>query len=104
MIIAGVTSVRKSDSLMTVTFRNLPSDLNRSTAPFAFCNPKWQAATVGMAMNCACASLTAQGEWLDPEKVTQIASDLLRVAAWLEAGNLLPKRAAASDQDGGGVR
>jgi hypothetical protein len=28
-------------------------------------------------------------------------SDLLRVAAWLEAGNLLPKRAAASDNDGG---
>lgn len=48
-------------------------------------------ATVGMAINCACANLTARGEFLDAEAVTQIASDLLRVAAWLEAGNLLPK-------------
>lgn len=48
-------------------------------------------ATVGMAINCACGNLTARGEFLDAEAVTQIASDLLRVAAWLEAGNLLPK-------------
>jgi len=58
-------------------------------------------ATVGMAINCACANLTARGEYLDGEAVTAIASDLLRVAAWLEAGNLLPKRVAVSDNDGG---
>ncbi len=54
-------------------------------------------ATVGMAINCACANLTARGEFLDPEAVTQIASDLLRVAAWLEAGNLLPKQGGGSE-------
>ena len=57
-------------------------------------------ATVGMAINCACANLTARGEFLEPGEVTQIASELLRVAAWLEAGHTLPKRAAASDNDG----
>lgn len=71
----------------------------RAAAPAAKSTP--HGATVGMAINCACANLTARGEFLDGEAVTQIASDLLRVAAWLEAGNLLPKRAAACDNDGG---
>ena len=44
------------------------------------------------AINCACANLTARGEDMDGKAVAQIASDLLRVAAWLEAGNLMPVR------------
>lgn len=57
-------------------------------------------ATVGMAINCACANLTARGEMLEPHEVACIASDLLRVAAWLEAGNLEPKR-AEREREGG---
>jgi len=54
-------------------------------------------ARVGMALNNACANLTARGEALDPLAVTQMASDLLRIAEWLEAGNLMPKTVARAD-------
>lgn len=45
---------------------------------------------VGMAMNLACANLTARNLPLEPMAVMEITSDLLRVAEWFEAGNLLP--------------
>lgn len=45
---------------------------------------------VGMAMNLACANLTALGKPLNPEDVMDITSDLLRIAEWFEAGNLRP--------------
>lgn len=51
--------------------------------------------TVGMAINNACQSLTAQGLTLEPKRITEIASDILRVAKWLEAGNLIPKAPAS---------
>jgi hypothetical protein len=63
-----------------------PSQSQHAQQPF-----KPFGATVGMAINCACANLTARGEFLDPHEVTQIASDLLRCARWLEDGNLLAK-------------
>jgi hypothetical protein len=45
-------------------------------------------ATVGMAINQACANLTARGEDLDPKKVYVIASALVKVAQHMESGNL----------------
>jgi hypothetical protein len=48
-------------------------------------------ATVGMAINNACASLTAQGIELKPFLIMEIASDILRASHWLEVGNLSPK-------------
>ncbi len=47
--------------------------------------------TVGMAINNACANITAQGRPLDPAEVFEIASDLLRLSYHLEEGNLAPK-------------
>lgn len=46
--------------------------------------------TVGMAVNNACHSLTAQGMQLEPQKVFEIASDILRVSYNLEKGKLAP--------------
>lgn len=46
--------------------------------------------TVGMALNNACANLTARQQPLDPKEVAAIASDILRLSYWLEEGNLLP--------------
>lgn len=43
---------------------------------------------VGMAMNLACANLTALGKELKPQDVMEITSDLLRIAEWFESGNL----------------
>jgi hypothetical protein len=48
-------------------------------------------ATVGMAINNACASLTARGIALNPTLIVETASDILRASRWLEAGNLAPK-------------
>ncbi len=45
---------------------------------------------VGMALNLACANLTARNLELQPKAVMEIASDLIRVAQWLEDGNLCP--------------
>lgn len=45
-------------------------------------------ATVGMAINCACANLTARGQSLDPKAVWVVASDIIRVAQALEQGKL----------------
>lgn len=45
-----------------------------------------------MAINNACANLTAQGSLLEPEAVWEIASDLLRVSWRLEHGHLAPPR------------
>ncbi len=45
-------------------------------------------ATVGAAINNACANLTARGEDLDPKKVYVVASELVKVALHMEAGNL----------------
>lgn len=45
---------------------------------------------VGMAMNLACANLTARNLPLEPIAVMEITSDLLRVAQWFEDGNLVP--------------
>lgn len=72
-----------------------------ATPPAQSQSVKPHGATVGMAINCACANLTERGCELDAEEVTQIASDLLRVAAWLEAGHLMPKWAEVGDNDGG---
>ncbi len=47
--------------------------------------------TVGMAINNACASITAQGRVLNPQEVYEIASDLLRISYHLEDGHLAPK-------------
>lgn len=46
--------------------------------------------TVGMVINCACASLTAQGKELDPIEVYKIASDLVWVSKKMEMGQLAP--------------
>ncbi len=45
-------------------------------------------ATVGAAINNACANLTARGEDLDPKKVYIIASALVKVALHMESGKL----------------
>ncbi|TXH15419.1 MAG: hypothetical protein E6R03_07200 [Hyphomicrobiaceae bacterium] len=45
---------------------------------------------VGMAMNLACANLTSRSLPLEPVAVMEITSDLLRIAEWFEAGNLMP--------------
>lgn len=59
-------------------------------------------ATVGMAVNNACNSLTAQGEPLEPHAIFNIASDILRVCYNLEDGKLAPtfaeRQAAAAPQ------
>lgn len=59
-------------------------------------------ATVGMCINQACANLTEQGFELDPKKVYVIASKLVKVALYMEAGNLAgdpaPEKAQAPEQ------
>jgi hypothetical protein len=50
-------------------------------------------ATVGMAVNNACHSLTAQGLQLEPKRIFEIASDILRVSYNLERGKLAPRLA-----------
>lgn len=52
--------------------------------------------TVGMAINCACANLTARGEDITPSAVGAIASDLLRLSKWLEEGNLVKSKRSAA--------
>jgi hypothetical protein len=47
-------------------------------------------ATVGMAINQACTYLIQSGQELDPKKVHEIASKLVRVAQHMEKGNLAP--------------
>lgn len=44
--------------------------------------------TVGMAIKCACDSLTQAGTGLEPDAVWKIASDIIRVAKKLENGEL----------------
>lgn len=44
--------------------------------------------TVGMAVNNACANLTARGETLNPKVIKIIASSLIKVAGELERGEL----------------
>lgn len=44
---------------------------------------------VGMALNLACANLTSRNLPLEPVAVMEITSDLLRIAEWFEAGNLM---------------
>lgn len=51
-------------------------------------------ATVGAAINNACANLTARGEDLDPKKVYVIASELVKVALHMESGNLYAPKSA----------
>jgi len=46
--------------------------------------------TLGMAINNACASLTAQGAELNPRRVFELASDILRLSYYLEEGHLAP--------------
>lgn len=48
--------------------------------------------TVGMAINNACLFMVHNKEPYDTKAITQRASDILRVAKWLEDGNLLPKQ------------
>lgn len=74
-----------------------PAQRTRAAAPAAAppqakTAAKWQplGATVGMAVNNACQSLTHQGKPLNPTEVWEIASDLLAVSRRLEAGNLAP--------------
>lgn len=43
-----------------------------------------------MAVNNACASLTAQGRQLEPTEVWNIASDILRICSRLEHGQVAP--------------
>lgn len=50
--------------------------------------------TVGMAMNCAIrleVAEIAKGAQYDKERIAMRVSDLLRIAAWHERGNLVPK-------------
>ena len=72
-----------------------PAQTPRSAPPANGTNhskgPVPMGATVGMAINNACASLTAQGIELKPFLIMEIASDILRASHWLEAGNLSPK-------------
>lgn len=53
----------------------------------------WQplGATVGMAINNACANLTARSCVLSPNDVWEMASDLIRVSRRLEQGTLAPQ-------------
>lgn len=53
---------------------------------------KWQplGQTVGMAINNACANLTARNVVLNPTDVWEMASDILRVAERLEKGIMAP--------------
>lgn len=55
---------------------------------------KWQplGPTVGMAVNNACASITAQGKQLTTVEVFNLASDILRAVKWLEDGKIAPKK------------
>lgn len=48
-------------------------------------------ATVGMALNNAVQVCIALKQPFDTKTITQVASDILRAAHWLESGNLLPK-------------
>lgn len=50
--------------------------------------------TVGMAVGRACDYLMSQGKDLDSKAIHQIASDIIRVSLYLEAGNLAPKSGA----------
>ena len=54
--------------------------------------PRGQA--VGNALNNACASLTAQGAELNPRRVFEIASDIIRMSYYLEEGHLAPTHEA----------
>jgi len=57
-----------------------------------------QGVTVGMAINNACAFHCAAKQDFNPETITQMASEILRIAAWLEQGNLMPKAESPLDQ------
>lgn len=48
-------------------------------------------ATVGMAINNSMSYFAACGEQFDAKKLHKMASDLVRVALYMEAGNLAPK-------------
>jgi len=47
--------------------------------------------TVGMAMNNACMSCAQEGIPFDLKIIAERATGILRLAAWFEAGNLMPK-------------
>ena len=47
--------------------------------------------TVGMAVNNTCAWLISKGEPLDPKRIHEIASGIIRVTLYMEKGNLTPK-------------
>jgi hypothetical protein len=67
-----------------------PSKEPAQRTPTAKPDAKWipMGPTVGMAINNACANLTARGLELEPAAVYNVASDLLRVSQRLEGGKL----------------
>lgn len=58
--------------------------------------PQVNGAKVGMAINNAIAVL--QNEPYDIKKVAQVASDIMRLSHWLEAGNLMPKASGVASE------
>lgn len=58
--------------------------------------PQVNGAKVGMAINNAIALL--QNEPYDIKKVAQVASDIMRLSHWLEAGNLMPKTSGVASE------
>lgn len=58
--------------------------------------PQVNGAKVGMAINNAIALL--QNEPYDIKKVAQVASDIMRLSHWLEAGNLMPKSSGVASE------
>lgn len=58
--------------------------------------PQVNGAKVGMAINNAIVLL--QNEPYDIKKVAQVASDIIRLSHWLEAGNLMPKASGVASE------
>jgi len=58
--------------------------------------PQVNGAKVGMAINNAITLL--QNEPYDIKKVAQVASDIMRLSHWLEAGNLMPKSSGVASE------
>ncbi len=63
---------------------------SQGEAPAMPSKPFINGATIGMAINQACANLTHMGMALDPDKVWKIASGLVRVAQKMDQGDLAP--------------
>lgn len=55
--------------------------------------------TVGMAVGRACDFLMSQGKELTSKNIFPIASEIIRISKYLEAGNLAPKASASAAKD-----